>query len=42
MIANFLFNVCRCKKSWSMKSFITRCVEDIRQQVGSEKVMLGP
>ena len=41
MLANFLFNVCRCKKSWSMKSFVTRAVEEIRQQVGSEKVILG-
>jgi GMP synthase (glutamine-hydrolysing) len=41
MLANFLFNVCRCKKSWSMKSFVTRTVEEIRQQVGQEKVILG-
>jgi GMP synthase (glutamine-hydrolysing) len=41
MLANFLFNVCRCKKSWSMKSFVTRAVEEIRQQVGTEKVILG-
>ena len=41
MLANFIFNVCRCKKSWSMKSFVTRAVEEIRQQVGTEKVILG-
>ena len=41
MLANFLFDVCRCEKSWSMKSFIHHAVEEIRQQVGSEKVMLG-
>jgi len=41
MLANFLFNVCRCKKSWSMKSFVTQTVEEIRQQVGTEKVILG-
>jgi GMP synthase (glutamine-hydrolysing) len=41
MLANFLFNMCRCKKSWSMKSFVNHAVEEIRQQVGSEKVMLG-
>ena len=41
MLANFLFNICRCKKSWSMKSFVTHAVEEIRQQVGSEKVILG-
>ena len=41
MLANFLFNICRCKKSWSMKSFVNHAVEEIRQQVGNEKVMLG-
>ena len=41
MLANFLFNICRCKKSWSMKSFVTRAVEEIRRQVGTEKVILG-
>jgi GMP synthase (glutamine-hydrolysing) len=41
MLANFLFDICRCKKSWSMKSFVNHTVEEIRQQVGNEKVMLG-
>ena len=41
MLANFLFNVCHCKKSWSMKSFANYAIEEIRQQVGSEKVILG-
>jgi len=41
MLANFLFNICRCKKSWSMKSFINHAIEEIRQQVGSQKVILG-
>ncbi|MGO8716038.1 MAG: glutamine-hydrolyzing GMP synthase [Smithella sp.] len=41
MLANFLFNICRCKKSWSMKSFVAHAVEEIRQQVGSQKVILG-
>lgn len=41
MLSNFLFDICRCEKSWSMKSFIHNAVEEIRQQVGKEKVMLG-
>ena len=41
MLANFLFNICRCKKSWSMKSFVNHAVEEIRRQVGAEKVILG-
>ncbi|HPE07510.1 MAG TPA: glutamine-hydrolyzing GMP synthase [Smithellaceae bacterium] len=41
MLANFLFEICHCKKSWSMKSFVNHAVDEIRQQVGSEKVILG-
>ena len=41
IIANFLFDICRCEKSWSMKSFIENTVDDIRAQVGKEKVILG-
>ncbi len=41
MLANFLFDVCHCKKSWSMKSFVARIVEEIRKQVGEGKVILG-
>ncbi|HUN54372.1 MAG TPA: glutamine-hydrolyzing GMP synthase [Smithella sp.] len=41
MLANFLFTICHCKKSWSMKSFVVHAVDEIRQQVGSQKVILG-
>ncbi|HOW57355.1 MAG TPA: glutamine-hydrolyzing GMP synthase, partial [Smithellaceae bacterium] len=41
MLANFLFDICRCKKSWSMKSFVTHAVAEIRAQVGDGKVILG-
>ncbi len=41
MLANFLFEVCRCKKTWSMKSFAQHAIDDIRTQVGKDKVLLG-
>jgi len=41
MLANFLFDICHCKKSWSMKSFIGHAEENIRKQVGKQKVILG-
>jgi len=41
MIRNFLFNVCGCRRSWTMKSFAAEAVEDIRRVVGSHKVILG-
>ncbi len=41
ILANFLFDICGCKKTWSMKSFANQTIEEIRNQVGSEKVILG-
>ncbi|MCK5488003.1 MAG: glutamine-hydrolyzing GMP synthase, partial [Desulfobacterales bacterium] len=41
MLQNFLFSVCGCKRSWTMKSFARDAVEDIRQTVGDKKVILG-
>jgi GMP synthase (glutamine-hydrolysing) len=41
MLQNFLFDVCGCKRSWSMKSFAKEAVAGIRQTVGDKKVILG-
>jgi GMP synthase (glutamine-hydrolysing) len=41
ILRNFLFDVCGCKRSWSMKSFAKEAIEDIRQTVGNKKVILG-
>jgi len=41
MLSNFLFRICGCKKSWSMKSFAREAVEQIRETVQSKKVILG-
>jgi GMP synthase (glutamine-hydrolysing) len=41
MLANFLFKVCGCKKSWTMKSFAKEAVEQIRETVQNKKVILG-
>lgn len=41
MMENFLFRICRCKKTWTMKSFARDAVASIRAQVGSNKVILG-
>ncbi|BBH22662.1 GMP synthase [glutamine-hydrolyzing] [Paenibacillus baekrokdamisoli] len=39
MIHNFLFNVCGCEGTWSMETFIEDTIRDIRNQVGSSKVL---
>ena len=41
MLRNFLYIACGCKRSWSMRSFAQKSIEDIRQQVGDKKVVLG-
>jgi len=41
IIANFLFNICRCQGDWTMDSIIELSVKDIRQKAGSSKIVLG-
>ncbi len=41
MIKNFLIEICRCKPSWTMKSFAKESVEQTRQTVGDKNVILG-
>jgi GMP synthase (glutamine-hydrolysing) len=41
IISNFVHQVCGCGKSWTMRSYVEQAVEEIRAQVGSEKVILG-
>ena len=41
MIHHFLFDVCKCKKSWSMKSFCAGAITQIREAVGDTKVIMG-
>jgi GMP synthase (glutamine-hydrolysing) len=37
----FLFDVCGCRRTWTMKSFAADAVSEIRQTVGAKKVILG-
>ncbi|KPA11417.1 GMP synthase [Candidatus Magnetomorum sp. HK-1] len=41
MLQQFLFDACNCQADWNMESFIKSEVEDIRQTVGTDKVVLG-
>jgi GMP synthase (glutamine-hydrolysing) len=41
IIANFVHNICGCGKNWTMRSYIEQAVEEIRAQVGNERVILG-
>jgi GMP synthase (glutamine-hydrolysing) len=39
ILENFLFRICGCSPSWTMRSFIEKAVEGIRETVGPERVL---
>lgn len=39
MLRNFIFNICKCKPLWTMRSFIETTVEEIRDRVGRDRVV---
>ena len=41
IIKNFLFKICGCKHSWTMKSFARDTVSEIKETVKDKKVLLG-
>ena len=41
MLQNFIFDICNCKRNWSMKSFAKDEIGKIREAVGQDKVILG-
>jgi GMP synthase (glutamine-hydrolysing) len=41
VITNFVHGVCDCGKSWTMHNYLEQSVQEIRAQVGNEKVILG-
>lgn len=41
MLRNFVFNVAKCEKNWSMGNYIEETIKHIRETVGDKKVLLG-
>ncbi len=41
ILANFVHGVCGCGKEWTMRNYVEQAVEQIRAQVGQERVILG-
>ncbi|NPV92544.1 MAG: glutamine-hydrolyzing GMP synthase [Firmicutes bacterium] len=39
LLRNFAFEVCGCRGDWSIESFVSGMIEEIRQQVGDEQVL---
>lgn len=41
ILKNFIFEICKCKPEWTMKSFIETAKADIRDKVGNKRVICG-
>jgi GMP synthase (glutamine-hydrolysing) len=41
IVSNFVHRVCGCGRDWTMRNYVEQAVEEIRKQVGPEKVILG-
>ncbi len=41
MLRNFIFRVCGCKRTWTMKSFAKDSINQIKETVKGKKVILG-
>jgi len=41
IIANFVHDICGCGRDWTMRNYLEQAAEEIRAQVGREKVILG-
>jgi GMP synthase (glutamine-hydrolysing) len=41
ILANFVHGVCGCGRDWTMRRYLDQAVEDVRAQVGGERVILG-
>ena len=39
--SNFVHGVCGCGRNWTMRNYVEQAVEEIRAQVGNERVILG-
>jgi GMP synthase (glutamine-hydrolysing) len=39
VLENFLFRICRCHSTWTMKSFVESVTRSIREQVGTDQVI---
>jgi len=39
LLRNFVYDICGCKPTWTMRSYADSAVEDIRRQVGTSRVI---
>jgi GMP synthase (glutamine-hydrolysing) len=41
IVKNFLFQICKCRPTWTMKSFVKTTSQEIKENVGNKRVVCG-
>jgi len=41
ILQNFVYNICNCRPTWTMKSFIETAKKEIKEKVGENRVICG-
>ncbi len=41
ILQNFVYDICKCKPAWTMKSFIETAKKEIKEKVGDKRVICG-
>ena len=41
LLRNFVFNICGCKGDWTPNSFVETSIQELKNKIGDEKVVLG-
>ncbi len=41
ILGNFVKSICGCRCDWEMTGFVSRTIEELRERIGSGKVLLG-
>jgi GMP synthase (glutamine-hydrolysing) len=41
ILRNFLYDVCGCRGDWQIQSFLDRTVRELRERIGSQRVICG-
>ena len=41
MLSNFCYNICGCEGGWTPESFITSSIDNLKEQIGDDKAVLG-
>ncbi len=41
ILKNFLFEICGCRPLWTMRSFVDRTIQTLKEKVGNDRVICG-